>query len=159
MTTEFEDMAGNVGAGGQGDQPPVSDDLIAQAKAVVARHEAEAMAGNLDGVLTNCTPDIVVLASGAPLVEGLDAMREFYGSLLSAGSFESSTHDYSAAETAGDAVVLHGVARSTLIPPEGPPVPMENNFLMVLKRDEAGLMKFWRVAFAPVSTEGAVGEE
>lgn len=159
MTAESERMAGNVGAGGQGDQPPVSDDLIAQAKAVVARHEAEAMAGNLEGVLANCAPDIVVLASGAPLVEGLDAMREFYGSLLAAGSFESSTHNYSAAETAGDAVVLHGVARSTLIPPEGPPVPTENNFLMVLRLSEVGLMKFWRVAFAPVSVGSSVGED
>jgi ketosteroid isomerase-like protein len=130
--------------------PRDTADLIARAKDVIANHEAEAMAGNLDGVMNNCAPDIVVLAAGAPLVEGYDAMREFYGAMLAAGSVEFS-HDYSGAEVVGNAVVLHGVSRGTMHPPEGPPVPMENNFLMVLKADEAGTMKVWRVAFGPVT--------
>jgi ketosteroid isomerase-like protein len=129
---------------------PNADDLIASAKAVVADHENVAMAGDLDGVMENCAPDIVVMASGAPLVEGFDAMREFYGGLLAAGSVEFS-HDYSGAAVVGDAVVLHGVSRGTLTPPEGPATPMENNFLMVLKPDEAGELKFWRIGFAPTS--------
>ncbi len=131
--------------------PPDADALIASAKAVVTNHESEAMAGNLDGVMSNFAPDIVVLAAGAPFVEGLDAMREFYASMLAAGSFESATHEYSGAEVVGDVVVLHGVAESTLVPPEGPSIRMVNNFLHVLKPDEAGVMKFWRVAFAPPS--------
>ncbi|MFH1764297.1 MAG: nuclear transport factor 2 family protein [Gemmatimonadota bacterium] len=129
---------------------PDADDLIARAKDVIANHEAEAMAGNLDGVVSNCAPDIVVLAAGAPLVEGLDGVRQFYGQLLATGSFEF-THAYSGAALVGDAVVLHGVARGTLTPPEGPPTPVENNFIMILKPDEAGVMKFWRVSFAPAS--------
>ena len=129
---------------------PNADALIASAKAVVTDHENVAMAGDLDGVMANCAPDIVVMASGAPLVEGLDAMREFYGGLLAAGSVEF-RHDYSGAAVVGDAVVLHGVSRGTLTPPEGPATPMENNFLMVLKPDEVGEMKIWRVGFAPPS--------
>jgi ketosteroid isomerase-like protein len=118
---------------------------------VVTNHESLVMAGDLDGVMSNFAPDIVVLAPGSPFMEGLGAMREFYESMLASGSFESTIHDYSGAELVGDVVVLHGVAESTLVPPEGPPIRMVNNFLHVLKSDETGAMKFWRVAFAPPS--------
>ena len=131
--------------------PPHADALIASAKAVVTNHERLFLAGDLDGVMSNFAPDIVVLAPGAPFMEGLDAMREFYASWLASGSFESTTHDYSGAEVVGNGVVLHGIAESTLVPPEGPPIRMVNNFLHVLKPDETGVMKFWRSAFAPPS--------
>ena len=129
---------------------PADEDLIVRAKDVVASHEREAMAGNLDGVVGNAAQDIVVLAAGAPLVQGRDAFQEFYGHMLEAGSVEF-THDYSGAEVVGEAVVLYGVAGGTLTPPEGQTVPMQNNFLMVLKPDSTGAMKLWRVAFAPPS--------
>jgi len=129
---------------------PVPEDLIASAKDVIASHEREAMAGNLEGVVGNAAQDIVVLAGGAPLVQGRDAFREFYGPLLAAGSVEF-THDYAGASVVGDAVVLHGVASGTLTPPEGPPTPMVNNFVIVVKPDENGVMKLWRAAFAPPS--------
>jgi hypothetical protein len=38
------------------------------------------------------------------------------------------------------------------IGPDGGATPFANNFIMVLKRDGTGQMKFWRVAFAPSST-------
>ena len=131
--------------------PPSDEALITSAKEVVASHEREAMAGNLDGVMANCAADIVVMASGAPLVEGLDAMREFYGALLQAASVEFK-HEYSGADVVGDAVVLYGVSRGTMTLPDGTSMPMENNFLMILRPDASGAMKLWRVAFAPPST-------
>lgn len=127
---------------------PNPDGLIANAKAVITNHEQVAMAGDLDGVMANAAPDVVVLAPGSPLIEGIEAMREFYGGLLSAGSVEFS-HDYSGAAVVGDAVVLHGVARGTVTPPDAPPMPIENNFLMVLKPNAEGIMKVWRLAFGP----------
>jgi len=130
--------------------PPDADALIASAKDVVTNHESEAMAGNLDGIVANAAEDIVVLAAGAPLVLGRDALREFYEPLLQAASVEF-RHEYSGAEVIGDAVVLYGVSRGTMTPRDGMPAPMVNNFLMILKPDASGVMKLWRVAFAPPS--------
>lgn len=125
-----------------------SGDPIAEAKAVVADHETAAMAGNLDGVLANVAPDIVVLTAGEPLIEGPEAFRDFYGELLAAGRWEFG-HDYTGDEAVGDLVALHGVARGTLTPHEGEPAAFANNFILLLRRQADGRFRFWRVAFAP----------
>ena len=130
---------------------PDDDVLIAAAKEVVATHEREVLAGNLDGVVANHARDMVALVPGAPLVQGLDAFRGFYGPMLAGTEYTEFTHDYSGEAVVGSSVVLHGTATATFLTPEGTPMSMENNFLMVLKPDEAGVLKFWRVAFAPAS--------
>jgi ketosteroid isomerase-like protein len=130
--------------------PSAADEIIAGAKKVVASHEREAMAGNLDGLVANAAEDIVVVVPGAPLVLGRDDFREFYGALLEAGSVEFK-HEYAGSEVVGDAVVLHGVSGGTMTPTDGTPIPVENNFLLILKPDESGAMKLWRGAFAPPS--------
>lgn len=59
-------------------------------------------------------------------------------------------HDYSGAEVVGDVVILYGVARGTLIPNEGEPSPLENNFLLILKHNGSSF-KVWRGRFGPTS--------
>lgn len=55
-----------------------------------------------------------------------------------------SHEEYSAAEEMGDTVIFHGIARGSLTPPEGDPVPLADNFILTLKRDESGIFRFWR---------------
>lgn len=126
------------------------EDPIAAAEDVVRSHEQFASAGDLEGVLSNAADDIVVLASGLPLVEGKAAFAEFYRDLLAMGQWEFG-HDYAGATVLGDAVVLHGVARGNLTPPAGTATQFANNFIMVLRPGADGRFKFWRIAFAPSS--------
>ncbi len=121
---------------------------VDEAKAVIASHEQFAKAGDLDGIMTNVADDVVMLAPDAPLVQGGDAFREFYTGLLRLGQWDFG-HDYEGAEVVDDTVLLHGIARGTLTLNDGDTTPLANNFLLVLRRQADGRLRFWRGAFAP----------
>ena len=121
---------------------------IEQAKAVVAAHEELVREGDLDGMLENFAEDVVVLAADAPLVVGKGSVRDLYTNLMAMGIWEFG-HDYLGAEEVGNLVILHGVARGTLTPPDGGGSSVSNNFLHVFKRDADGRWRIWRAAFAP----------
>ena len=123
-------------------------DAIDQAKAVVRSHEDFMAAGDLDSIMSNVAEDIVLLAPDSPLIEGKAAMRAVYASFIAMGRWEFG-HDYSGAEVFGDFVMLHGIARGSMTPPEGEPVPLANSFLLTLRRDDTGAFRIWRGAFAP----------
>lgn len=125
-----------------------AEDPVKIAKDVIASHERYAGAADLDGVMSNVADDIVALAPGSPLVLGRQAFREFYRGFLAMGRSEFG-HDYDGATVVGDTVLLHGVARGTLTPTGGEPTKFANNFLLVLKKQADGKLRFWRIAFAP----------
>lgn len=118
---------------------------IERAEAVMAAHDGAAKAGDLEAVMENVADDVVVLAPGMPVVQGRAAFRTFYEGMLQ--TTWDAAHHMSGAEQAGDVVVLHGVASGTMTPPGGEPVPVANNFLILLKPDSTGAYKIWRAAF------------
>lgn len=126
----------------------ISQDPVVIAKAVIASHERYAAAGDLDGIMSNGTEDIVMMVPGVPLIQGIEAGRDFYRGMLAQGRWEF-VHDYDGAIATGDAVILHGVARITFTPTGGQPVKLANNFLLVLRKQSEGTYRFSRVAFAP----------
>lgn len=128
----------------------MSGDALGSAHRVLDAHEQAMKAADLNAVVANVADDIVVLLPGSPLIEGRGAFQELYGQLLAAGPAEFQ-HHYSGEEVLGNAAVFHGVARGTATGPDGSPIAMENNFVLVLKPDAAGQMKIWRVAFGPTS--------
>lgn len=123
---------------------------IEDAKAVAKSHEEYAKAGNLDGIMSNMADDVVALASGIPLLKGKDAVRKFYTGMLASGKSEF-VHEYDGAEIVGDVVILHGIGKGTLTNPDSTVAQFANNFILVLKYQSDGKMKFWRAAFAPSS--------
>lgn len=123
---------------------------IEDAKAVAKAHEEYAKAGNLDAVVRNFADDFVGLVPGMPLIKGKDAARTFYAAVLATGKSEF-THEYDGAEIVGDIVILHGIGKGTLTKPDSSVTPFANNFILVLKYQSDGTMKFWRGAFAPNS--------
>jgi ketosteroid isomerase-like protein len=125
-------------------------DAVKDAKDVIASHERFAAAADLDGVMSNIADDVVALASGAPLVQGKQAFREFYRGLLAMGRWEL-RHEYDGAAVVGDTVLLHGVSRGTIAPTRSEPTKFANNFLLVLKKQPDGKLRMWRIAFAPNS--------
>lgn len=124
---------------------------IDEARAVVTSHEEYSRSGDLDGVVSNAAEDIVMFAPDTPLIQGKDAFRSFYESLLGMGRWDF-RHEYHGGEVSGDTVFLHGVARGTITPPAGDAAPFANNFFLVLKRVD-GKFKVWRAAFAPAAPE------
>lgn len=125
------------------------NDEIGAAKAVIATHEEFSRAGDLAGVLTNVADDIVLVVPNTPLVEGKAAFEKVYSNMFGMGQWVF-VHDYSGADVVGDVVILHGVARGTFTPTAGDSSPIENNFLIVLKR-YGDSFKVWRGAFGPAS--------
>ena len=123
-------------------------DPIDQVKAVVKSHEKYAATGDVDGVMSNMAPDVVLLAPDSPLVEGEEAVRALYEALFSMGSWQFG-HDYSGAEEVGGLVLLYGVARGSMTPPGGVPDIFANNFMITARRDDSDRYRFWRVAFGP----------
>lgn len=132
--------------------------LISEAKDVVSSHEGLAMAGELDGVMSNMADDIVVLTYGVPLIEGKSAFREFYAGIMAAGS-QKFGHDYTGEEAIeADVVVLHGVSRGSFTSSDGAVSEFSNNFIHILRRGDDGSFKFWRVSVAPDAPAPLTGE-
>ncbi len=129
-----------------------TENAIQEAKAVIERHEVLVREEALDGIVANATDDVVLLVPDTPLVEGKAALREFYVGLLAMGKWDFG-HDYGGAEVVGDMVVMHGVARGTLTPPDGEVSTFANNFLLTLRKQGDGRYRFWRVAFASSGSE------
>ena len=130
--------------------PELSDsEAIESAKSVIRDHEEKFRSGDLDRVLTNISDEIVLFAPGSKLVEGTESFRELYTPMLEMGDWDF-VHHYAGADVQGEAVVLYGVSKGTLTPPDQELSHFENNFLLVLKPED-GQYKIWRGAFAPNS--------
>jgi ketosteroid isomerase-like protein len=128
------------------------DDSILEARAVVARHEELVRARDVDGIVANMADDVVCLVPDLPLVEGKAAVRGLYEGMLASGAWEF-RHEYGGAEAVGDLVVLHGIARGTMVPPAGASASLANNFVLTLRRQPDDQFRFWRIAFAPAGPE------
>jgi ketosteroid isomerase-like protein len=115
---------------------------------MIASHEANMLAGDLDAIMDNMASDVVVLPPGSPPVEGNDACRSLYAGMLDMGRWKL-VHDYYGAEVAGEAAILHGVARGTFTATDGSSEAIANNFLIIARPDRTGKVKGWRAVFAP----------
>jgi ketosteroid isomerase-like protein len=121
---------------------------IEEAKRVIESHERFAAAQDMEGILSNMAEDAIFLAPDMALVEGHQGIRAPYDALFAMGTWQFG-HDYSGASEIGDLVLLHGVARGTLIPKAGDASPFANNFMITLRRQPSGRLLVWRAAFAP----------
>ncbi len=124
---------------------------IDRATAVMAAHDRACNAGDVDGIMEHIAEDVVVMVPDVHLIEGRNAAREFYTGRLRgkwAGTGDVA-HYFASAEETGDVVVLHGVASGAMRPPGNAPIPVANNFVVVLKADVTGEYRIWRLAFAP----------
>ncbi|MCG6955234.1 MAG: nuclear transport factor 2 family protein [Gemmatimonadetes bacterium] len=126
---------------------------IREAKTIVARHEELIRAGDVDGIVANVADDVVFLAPSVPLMEGRAEVRRLYEGMLAMG-FWDLHHQYGGAESVGNLVVLHGVARGTMTPVGEEGVAIMNDFVITLRRQPEGAkLRFWRLAFAPARAE------
>ncbi len=121
------------------------------AKDMLKSHEEYAKAADLESVMTNVADDVLLLVPGIPLVDGKEAFKEFYTGFFAMASVDEFVHNYHGIEVIGNTVVLHGIANGTQTSKDSTSTEFANNFLLVLKYQPDGKIKFWRIAFAPSS--------
>jgi len=103
--------------------------------------------GALDVFVSYSLDDAVMLAPDQPAVEGKEAVREYYRNFW--GTFNvTMRHAPTEFFSVGDLVVSRGDASGTATPKGGgQPMPFNDKFLMLFRRQADGSLKVWRVAF------------
>jgi ketosteroid isomerase-like protein len=102
---------------------------------------------DLDALMDYIAEDCVTLAPYEPSLVGADAIEDWYRDFYA--SFDVvMQHQPGETHVIGDLMIHRGTAVSTVTPTEGgPAVPFDNKYLMLLRRTQGGLLKFWRVAY------------
>jgi uncharacterized protein (TIGR02246 family) len=97
---------------------------------------------DIEQVLSCYDPEVVLLVPGAPIVEGMDGLREYYEGVFAAG-VTSAEMRIRQVESLGDAVVEVGEYRMALTPPGAEPFEDTGKYLVVCRRDDDGRLRFW----------------
>lgn len=116
---------------------------------IVATFDSCARTGALDVFMSHVDDGVVALMPDQPAMVGKNAVRESYRSLYGTFTFDM-RHAPIDTYAVGDLVISRGDASGTLTAKAGgPPMPFNNKFLMVFRRQADGSLKIWRVAANP----------
>ena len=97
---------------------------------------------DIEQVLSCYDPEVVLLVPGAPVVQGMDGLREYYEGVFAAG-VKSAEMRIRQVESLGDALAEVGEYRMALEPPDGEPFEDTGKYLVVCRRDDEGQLRFW----------------
>jgi ketosteroid isomerase-like protein len=119
---------------------------VAAVKQIVATFDSCARTGALDVFVSHVDDDVVALMPDQPALVGKAAVRESYRNLYGTFNFDMH-HAPIDVHSVGDLVIVRGGASGTLTAKAGgPPMPFDNKFLMIFRRQADGSLKVWRVA-------------
>jgi len=123
-----------------------SDADVAAVARAVATFDSCARTGALDVFMGYVADSVVSLMPDQPATVGKEAVREFYRNFYGIFNIEM-RHAPVETYAIGDLVVSRGDASGTLTPKAGgPPMPFNNKYLMLFRRQADGSLKVWRVA-------------
>jgi ketosteroid isomerase-like protein len=123
-----------------------SDSDVAAVARTVATFDSCARTGALDVFMGYVADSVVSLMPDQPATVGKEAVREFYRNFYGTFIIEM-RHAPVETYAIGDLVVSRGDASGTLTPKAGgPPMPFNNKYLMLFRRQGDGSFKVWRVA-------------
>lgn len=125
---------------------PASAADVAAVARTVATFDSCARTGALDVFMGYVAEDAVALFPDMPAIVGKQALRAFYGSYY--GSFRIDGHHAPIeTQTIGDLVINRGEVHGTVTPKAGgQPMPIDNKYLMIFRRQPDGSLKIWRAA-------------
>jgi len=112
--------------------------------------------GNADLVAGFYADDAILLPPEGPALSGRAVIRNHYVGLFSKSTLTLTTRSD---ETLvfGDTAIDRGVVTGTLQPRDGAPVPLNDQYLMVLRRDSAGRWKVFRLMWGPAAPDRLPG--
>ncbi|NIN71704.1 MAG: DUF4440 domain-containing protein [Gemmatimonadetes bacterium] len=122
------------------------DDMIAVARllATVDRIQAEA---DLDEFLGIISEDAVYMPPDEAPVVGRRAIAEWYRNFYEIIQMDV-THEPLEVDVFGAVIIHRGNAHGTLTPKNGgEPIPFDNKYLMVFKKQPDGSLEIWRAMF------------
>ncbi|KPK58130.1 MAG: hypothetical protein AMS21_10820 [Gemmatimonas sp. SG8_38_2] len=123
-----------------------ADDMTAVAR-MVSSIDTYAADADIEGFLTYVADDAVMLPPGEPAVVGKNAIREWY-TVFYENFNNDMTHESLEVDAFGDIIIARGNATGAVTPKAGgAPIPFNNKYLFVIKRQADGSLQVWRAAF------------
>jgi uncharacterized protein (TIGR02246 family) len=122
--------------------PDESADLDA-IRAVLEDVKQADMSGDIDGLLSYYTEDVVSMPPDLPALVGKDALRAYYEDAFSQISIEKLEMTPEEIHVAGDWAFSRGKFEETVVPSAGDPFDVVGKFLFILHREADGS---WKVA-------------
>jgi len=123
-----------------------ADDMTAVAR-MVSSFDTFAADADIESFLVYVTDDAVMMPPGEPAVVGKSAIREWYTAFYNIFSNDM-THESLEVDAFGDIIIARGNATGALTPKAGgEPIPFNNKYLFVIKRQDDGSLQVWRAAF------------
>jgi ketosteroid isomerase-like protein len=102
---------------------------------------------DLEKFLSHSVEDVIALAPGEPAVVGKKALRTWYKGFYAAFDV-AMVHRPIETTSFGGVVIARGNAVGTIRSVSGgEPIPVDNKYLFVLKRQADGSLKVWRAMF------------
>ncbi|KPK83172.1 MAG: hypothetical protein AMS25_00780 [Gemmatimonas sp. SM23_52] len=122
------------------------DDMVAVARMLVSLDRIAAEE-DLEEFLSYVADDAVFMPPDEPAIVGVQAIAAWYRNAYHQVDFEM-THEPLEVDAAGDHIIHRGNATGTMTPEGGgEPIPLDNKYLMVLKKQPDGSLKLWRACF------------
>ena len=119
---------------------------VAAVARTVAIFDSCARTGALDVFMGYVAEDAVALFPDMPAIVGKEALRAFYGSYYSGFKIDGH-HAPIETQTIGDLVINRGEVHGTVTPKAGgQPMPIDNKYLMIFRRQGDGSLRIWRAA-------------
>ena len=123
-----------------------ADDIVAVAR-MVSSFDTFAADADIESFLAYVADDAVMLPPGEPAIVGKSAIRDWY-TVFYANFTMDMTHESLEVDAFGDVIINRGNATGTMTPKAGgEPIPFNNKYLFVIKRQDNGSLQVWRAAF------------
>lgn len=118
---------------------------VARLMATFDRIHAEA---DLEEFVAFIADDAVFMPPDEPAIVGRQAIAEWYGRLYDRVRLDM-VHEPLEVDAFGDVIIHRGNARGIMIPRDDgrEPIPVDNKYLMVLKKGSDGSLEIWRAVF------------
>ncbi len=123
-----------------------ADDMVAVAR-MVSSFDTFAADADVESFLAYVADDAVMLPPDESTVVGKSAIRDWYTAFY-ANFASDMTHESLEVDTFGDIIIARGNASGALTPKAGgEPIPFDNKYLFVIKRQDDGSLQVWRAMF------------
>lgn len=123
-----------------------ADDMVAVAR-MVSSFDTFAADADIESFLAYVTDDAVMMPPGEPAVVGKSAIRDWYTVFYDNFTMDM-THESLEVDAFGDIIINRGNATGTMTPKaKGEPIPFNNKYLFVIKKQDDGSLQIWRAVF------------
>ena len=139
-------------------QEPADAATVRAVQAIAAEFDRASRDRDLNAFLALFEENAVAIPPGAPPLVGKTAIAEWAKAVFGAFAIQG-THEPIESVVQGSLVICRGKATGQLVPTSGEePVPFDNSYLHVYRRQPDGSLRYWWGAFNADAPPPAVSE-